>query len=173
VSSRVVLLLMKTTIVAAASQVVHMNFILTVSSQNKPFSVSLIYRQLMNPGNEHGVLALEFEEEEEQEEDETMVKPKRPSEGGGGRFRAVLAAVIVSLLLIVGVSVTSKARPIQPALRSAVVDNASDLVLSDNGSRTFEFVLTTLEGLEGKSGTVVIKTMPEWAPLGAKQFHVS
>jgi len=129
----------------------------------------------MNPGDEHGVLTLEFEEEEgqEEEEDETMVKPKRLSEGGGGRLRAALAAVIVSLLLIVGVGVTSKARPAQPALRSAVVDNASDLVSSDNGSRTFEFVLTTLEGLEGKSGTVVIKTMPEWAPLGAKQFHVS
>jgi hypothetical protein len=127
-----------------------------------------LYANQRDPGNEHGVL-----EEEEQEEDETMVKPKRPGEGGGGRFRAVLAAVIVSLLLIVGVSVTSKARPIQPALRSAVVDNTSDLVLTDNGSRTFEFVLTTLEGLEGKSGTVVIKTMPEWAPLGAKQFHVS
>jgi hypothetical protein len=146
---------------------------------DKPFSLSLFYPQQMNREQEQGVLALglEFEEEEELEEEdaETMVQPKLPSEGGGGRFKAaVLTAVIVSLLLIVGVSVTSKARFMQPALRSVVgVDNASDLEFSDNGSRTFEFVLTTLEGLEGKSGVVIIKTMPEWAPLGVKQFHVS
>mmetsp|Transcript_11785 Transcript_11785/g.27587 ORF Transcript_11785/g.27587 Transcript_11785/m.27587 type:complete len:289 (+) Transcript_11785:265-1131(+) len=38
-----------------------------------------------------------------------------------------------------------------------------------NGSRTFTFELSRLTG--GKKGEIVIKTRPDWAPVGVEHFH--
>ena len=40
---------------------------------------------------------------------------------------------------------------------------------SSNGSRIFTFELASLK--DGKKGKVVIKTNPEWAPIGVERFH--
>ncbi len=43
----------------------------------------------------------------------------------------------------------------------------------EEGGRLIEFTVNNLDGEEGKSGTFVVKTRPDWAPIGAERFEVS
>lgn len=44
---------------------------------------------------------------------------------------------------------------------------------NSNGARDITFELSNLDGEEGATGTFVVRTHPEWSPLGVEQFHVS
>jgi hypothetical protein len=48
------------------------------------------------------------------------------------------------------------------------VANAED---ADSG-KLIEFTVNNLDGNEGSTGTFVVKTHPEWAPIGVERFEV-
>ena len=112
------------------------------------------------------------QEEEEEEEEEEMVRFRRIDEPKGR-----LVWILGGCLVVLGVMTLAYHREYQPNRQSVRSPEGISVVaatkVSEEGSRTFEFELATLEGLEGKKGTVVIQTMPEWAPLGVEHFHVS
>jgi cyclophilin family peptidyl-prolyl cis-trans isomerase len=55
---------------------------------------------------------------------------------------------------------------IKDSKNSDAADSQTD---EDDGSRTYTLELANLK--DGKTGNVVIRTNPEWAPLGVQQFH--
>ncbi|KAL3796396.1 hypothetical protein HJC23_004193 [Cyclotella cryptica] len=61
------------------------------------------------------------------------------------------------------------------AAAAAVVARSypSDANADDAETRKFiEFTVNNLDGDEGSTGTLVIKTHPEWAPIGVERFEV-
>jgi hypothetical protein len=40
-------------------------------------------------------------------------------------------------------------------------------------SRLFEFQVGNLDGDDSQTGSISIRTIPEWAPIGVDRFHVS
>ncbi len=40
-------------------------------------------------------------------------------------------------------------------------------------SRLFEFQVGNLDGDDSQTGSIFIRTIPEWAPIGVARFHVS
>lgn len=43
--------------------------------------------------------------------------------------------------------------------------------VAEEGSKLIEFEVTNLNGEEGKTGTFVVQTHPNWAPIGAGRFE--
>lgn len=41
----------------------------------------------------------------------------------------------------------------------------------EGGGRLIEFTVNNLDGVEGSTGSFVVQTRPEWAPLGAERFE--
>eukprot|EP00545_Synedropsis_sp_CCMP1620_P005696 CAMPEP_0119011386 /NCGR_PEP_ID=MMETSP1176-20130426/5645_1 /TAXON_ID=265551 /ORGANISM="Synedropsis recta cf, Strain CCMP1620" /LENGTH=237 /DNA_ID=CAMNT_0006964211 /DNA_START=52 /DNA_END=765 /DNA_ORIENTATION=- len=75
----------------------------------------------------------------------------------------IIAAVSVAIVLLavtIGVVVaTTRKTP------------SSSSTSSNLPSRTFAFNLGSLEGDASQTGTIYIKTRPDWAPLGVDRFH--
>jgi len=58
------------------------------------------------------------------------------------------------------------------ALTSAAVAVLSPAkALADGEGRTIEFTAENLDGEPGKTGTFIVKTRPDWAPIGAERFE--
>jgi hypothetical protein len=80
------------------------------------------------------------------------------------RFKYMaIGAVSVVVAIIIGAVVVTTTTTHQSAPASG----------SSDPSRTFAFELGSLEGDSSKTGTIYIKTRPDWAPLGVGRFHVS
>ncbi|KAL3765679.1 hypothetical protein ACHAW5_006359 [Stephanodiscus triporus] len=41
----------------------------------------------------------------------------------------------------------------------------------EGGGRTIEFTVNNLDGVEGATGSFVVRTRPDWAPIGAERFE--
>jgi len=54
---------------------------------------------------------------------------------------------------------------------AAVAVLAPDKALADGDGRTIEFTVENLDGEPGKTGTFIVKTRPDWAPIGAERFE--
>jgi hypothetical protein len=67
----------------------------------------------------------------------------------------------------------SRRDAIQTSAASAAALVASSLPANaEGGGKLIEFTVANLDGEEGKTGTFVVKTHPEWAPIGAERFEV-
>jgi len=51
------------------------------------------------------------------------------------------------------------------------VARAAEAEVAEEGSKLIEFEVTNLDGEEGKTGTFVVRTHPNWAPIGVGRFE--
>ena len=51
------------------------------------------------------------------------------------------------------------------------ISSPSQANAEEGGGRMIEFTVNNLDGEEGKTGTFVVQTRPDWAPLGAERFE--
>ncbi|KAL7515359.1 hypothetical protein ACHAXN_013318 [Cyclotella atomus] len=66
----------------------------------------------------------------------------------------------------------SRRDAIQTSVASAAAFVTSSLPANAEGEgKLIEFTVANLDGEEGKTGTFVVKTHPEWAPIGAERFE--
>jgi hypothetical protein len=88
-----------------------------------------------------------------------------------------LASLVVVMLAVAAVLVFVKPNEGQdqesesPSESEPVTDAPSDT--SSSSGRDITFEVTNLDGEEGSTGKFVVRTKPEWSPLGVEQFHVS
>jgi len=61
----------------------------------------------------------------------------------------------------------------QVAVTTAAMAGMSTSALAEevSGGRLIEFTVNNLDGEEGKTGTFVVQTRPDWAPIGAERFE--
>lgn len=70
-------------------------------------------------------------------------------------------------------AVTSRRDALQTSATAAAALVASSLpVNAEDGGKLIEFTVNNLDGKEGETGSFVVKTHPEWAPIGAERFEV-
>jgi hypothetical protein len=70
-------------------------------------------------------------------------------------------------------AVTSRRDALQTSATAAAALIASSLpVNAEDGGKLIEFTVNNLDGKEGETGSFVVKTHPEWAPIGAERFEV-
>jgi hypothetical protein len=77
------------------------------------------------------------------------------------KYMAIAGVSVVIAIIVGGVVLTAQKSAPDPASSGFPP------------SRTFAFELGSLEGDSSQTGTIYIKTRPEWAPLGVGRFHVS
>lgn len=113
----------------------------------------------------------------------TMATIKKSS-GNTQQSSALKIAILLFIILgIAGVCLWSGDgfaatgdHPKVAQVRSSSSNTDAGAVAADDGggepgSRLISFELGNLNGKEGESGTVTIRTMPSWAPIGVEQFH--
>ena len=138
----------------------------------------------MDAGIEHGVLAFEFDNirsDNNYDEQTAMVQFRRSHVNRGRIVKIVMFSMTFVLLMVGFLAIKSDHSQVkEQAVQAPAISDEPPLEGNgerivdppDEGSRTFELELAMLEGLNGSKGSVIIKTMPAWAPLGVKQFHV-
>lgn len=122
------------------------------------------------------------DEEEEQYDDEfdeqfeydnmTTIRMQRHSSQRKWFWAAlmlILVAVAALLLFVKPLGLSQNVR------KSPSKTDANDVKPKEdnNASRDITFEVTNLDGQEGSTDTFVVRTQPDWSPLGVEQFHVS
>lgn len=70
-------------------------------------------------------------------------------------------------------------RELQQRLTSAVLTTATTSLIAEEAladeeeGRLIEFQVSNLEGVEGNTGSFVVRTRPSWAPKGVQRFEVN
>jgi anionic cell wall polymer biosynthesis LytR-Cps2A-Psr (LCP) family protein len=89
-------------------------------------------------------------------------------------FFAVLAVVLlaVAAVLVFVKPLGDQVRK-SPSKTDSDPQDESDTSSSSSSGRDITFEVTSLDGEEGSTDKFVVRTKPEWSPLGVQQFHVS
>ena len=69
--------------------------------------------------------------------------------------------------------ITSRRQALKTTITTAAAVTIASPFISnaDDTGKLIEFTVNNLDGNEGSTGTFVVKTHPEWAPIGAERFE--
>ena len=120
------------------------------------------------------------EEEEEQYDDEfdeqfeydmTTIRMQRHSSQRKWFWAALMLILVAVAALLVFVKPLGLSQNVRKSPSKTDTNNVTPK--DNNASRDITFEVTNLDGQEGSTDTFVVRTQPDWSPLGVEQFHVS